>query len=72
MNYFSNSNVDQVTADPEKLLEIMLESLQLAVVLAVSFSDFVSQLIMMFTDLTIVRLVSKPFLATCILDCWSH
>ena len=45
MNYLSNSDVDQVTTDPETLSEIVrpirMESL-LAVVLAVSLSDFVT------------------------------
>ena len=54
MNYFSNSDVDQVTRDRTILAirPIRRESL-LAVVLAVLLSDFVSA--MMFTDLIIVR-----------------
>ena len=61
MNYFSNSDVDQVMTGQtlSVIRSIRTESL-LAVVLAVSFSDFVSA--MMFTDLIIVCLsISEPF-----------
>lgn len=59
MNYFSSRKVDLMA---ETLLACMIirKSLLTAVVLAVSLYDIVSGSIMLFIDLTIVRLISKP------------